>query len=685
MFNHFYPETNFHELNLDYILREIRRLASTVESWIVVSEVKFAEPITWDASRYYPKNTIVLGLDGNTYLAKKDVPLGMPTTEGSYWLKIGNYNAQLTDVSNRLVEVEDDIETLQADVDVLAKRVTSVTYTQFGAVLDGVTDDSGAVLACHAYANEHGCRVEQHSGKLLLNFTVDVLTDCDFTGLDFIMYNDTPLICYNIPHDEIETPELFSFTISNASDVTPSEVLTGKFCVPYVESNDTIISKRTVGTPVVYYHRQPLVIDPLGHRITAPYYLDAVTAPFVLRGYSDITEKGVEFKGGHVIVNRSVRGFSALVQVNRNNCKVRDITAEAISVPSSSEQPHSGLVHFYQCANGLADGLSVNNYSEDIDRSDPYVITAYECYNIALNNIYAVTGWGVTATYFVDTFKVTNSVVNRVDVHYGAFGSVMVDNVTLAGGVNSINLGYGHADLNITNVSNSVNPQMTSALVVLRSDLIDFFNGSINIANVTAHNKNLIGCNAYKQPEGEVYTRNPKIVYSEYPIIQINNVALSGKVKVITSAGEVQERSPRVIDGTNSTLNPRLRVYSCRIDDLNFHIPSQAEIYGCHCNSVNCVGDANIYSSRVYADIVASGSVNAFGCLIGSNAGGTIDAGGAITLQSCRVVSPSSGDVYTIKTGDSSKYINVHNSSASNPIATSGTSRKVIENSFQFS
>ena len=35
-----------------------------------------------------------------------------------------------------------------------------VTYEAFGAVGDGVTDDTAAIVAAHAYANEHGLPVK---------------------------------------------------------------------------------------------------------------------------------------------------------------------------------------------------------------------------------------------------------------------------------------------------------------------------------------------------------------------------------------------------------------------------------------------------------------------------------------------------------------------------------------------
>ena len=41
----------------------------------------------------------------------------------------------------------------------------TVTYEQFGAVGDGVTDDFGAIRAAHEYANEHSLDVHATEGK----------------------------------------------------------------------------------------------------------------------------------------------------------------------------------------------------------------------------------------------------------------------------------------------------------------------------------------------------------------------------------------------------------------------------------------------------------------------------------------------------------------------------------------
>ena len=41
-----------------------------------------------------------------------------------------------------------------------------MSYADFGARLDGEHDDTDAVIACHEYANAHGCPVYQHKGTV---------------------------------------------------------------------------------------------------------------------------------------------------------------------------------------------------------------------------------------------------------------------------------------------------------------------------------------------------------------------------------------------------------------------------------------------------------------------------------------------------------------------------------------
>ena len=70
---------------------------------------------------------------------------------------------------------------------------TYVYYDDFGAVGDGITDDTEAIRAAHAYANENGGVVKATSGKnyLIRDITcaIDIKTSAEWVGADFTIDN----------------------------------------------------------------------------------------------------------------------------------------------------------------------------------------------------------------------------------------------------------------------------------------------------------------------------------------------------------------------------------------------------------------------------------------------------------------------------------------------------------------
>ena len=81
VFEHF-PYTNFHDLNLDWIVHELEKLTTDVQDFISINAIKYADPIQWDITSQYEKNTVVLDKDGNAYLSVQPVPAGVSLDTG---------------------------------------------------------------------------------------------------------------------------------------------------------------------------------------------------------------------------------------------------------------------------------------------------------------------------------------------------------------------------------------------------------------------------------------------------------------------------------------------------------------------------------------------------------------------------------------------------------------------------
>lgn len=68
----------------------------------------FANPVEWDSLRTYEALTIVTYL-GTSYTSKKTVPAGVQLSNTEYWVVTGNYNAQVSMLSGKVDELNNDI------------------------------------------------------------------------------------------------------------------------------------------------------------------------------------------------------------------------------------------------------------------------------------------------------------------------------------------------------------------------------------------------------------------------------------------------------------------------------------------------------------------------------------------------------------------------------------------------
>lgn len=90
MFNQ-YPYINENDLNLDFILKRLAEIEQIVKNFVDLEHIKIADPIQWNISTQYSKNTIVLDANGNAFLSKQPVPAGVQLNNTDYWLVIFNF------------------------------------------------------------------------------------------------------------------------------------------------------------------------------------------------------------------------------------------------------------------------------------------------------------------------------------------------------------------------------------------------------------------------------------------------------------------------------------------------------------------------------------------------------------------------------------------------------------------
>lgn len=111
-----FPYANFHELNLDWILHELKELETEISNFVAINSVKYANPIIWNITSQYETNTVVLDSSGNAYLSVQPVPAGVALDREEYWTKIGNFSA-LWDSVRSAITPYDEQHSKTASVD----------------------------------------------------------------------------------------------------------------------------------------------------------------------------------------------------------------------------------------------------------------------------------------------------------------------------------------------------------------------------------------------------------------------------------------------------------------------------------------------------------------------------------------------------------------------------------------
>lgn len=102
-----YPNQNDEILNLDWVIKQVENLKAAYEAFLAANSLTFADPILWDITKQYSKNTIVLSPEGDAYLSKKVVGVGVQLNNTDYWLEIFNFADYVrTANSNLTVHVE---------------------------------------------------------------------------------------------------------------------------------------------------------------------------------------------------------------------------------------------------------------------------------------------------------------------------------------------------------------------------------------------------------------------------------------------------------------------------------------------------------------------------------------------------------------------------------------------------
>lgn len=130
-----FPYTNFHDLNLDWVLKQLVELKSYIEQYTAINNVSYAGK--WNIEKGYSMWSIVTY--GNaSYISVKPVPVGVKIENEEYWMKLADIDPRIAELIARIAVLENDVKEIQW-------HYRNVEH--YGAVGDGVTD------CYHAFKN----------------------------------------------------------------------------------------------------------------------------------------------------------------------------------------------------------------------------------------------------------------------------------------------------------------------------------------------------------------------------------------------------------------------------------------------------------------------------------------------------------------------------------------------------
>lgn len=107
-----FPHTRTYDADLGWLIWAMQKLIAEMDNFANLNSIKFANPIQWDITTQYEKNTVVVNpINGTAYLSVKPVPAGVSLDNGEYWTTI--FTLDLTS-SIKNITLRDDGSNLTA-------------------------------------------------------------------------------------------------------------------------------------------------------------------------------------------------------------------------------------------------------------------------------------------------------------------------------------------------------------------------------------------------------------------------------------------------------------------------------------------------------------------------------------------------------------------------------------------
>ena len=374
----------------------------------------------------------------------------------------------------------------------------AVTYEQFGAVGDGLTDDLPAIAEAHAFANKRGLPVRSnpeatyHLGRRAL--TAFIETDTDWNTSRFIIDDSQGVENNTVSIFEIRSqlaPVPLEITRLSAGQERLDERPPSDLLVFVENSNRRLFIRRGLnvnnGTP-----QQEVFILKRDGSIEGAIEWDYETVtrvearpidpePLVLRGGLFINI------GNRMKQPVGYNYWARNIRIVRSNTIVEGISSQVVG-ETDFGHPYGGFLAAVQVADitfrncrieprkvymtigaaGLPVPMGTYGYRADL-------VVNFTMQGCRMGDIHDTSRWGVAATNFMKNVLLEDCMLSRMDVHQGVSGHYTIRRSTLGHmGINAI--GRGHLVVEDSTV-------FCENLISFRDDYGATWDGDVTIRN----------------------------------------------------------------------------------------------------------------------------------------------------------------------------------------------------------
>ena len=379
----------------------------------------------------------------------------------------------------------------------MLQQNNSVTYEEFGAMGDGVTDDLPAICAAHDHANTHDLAVKTrpdatyHLGHLAL--TAIIATDTDWNTSRFTI-DDTEVDDHRAPLFVVRSLlEPVALQIDQLTrDQKHVAARPQHDCHVLVENdNKRLFIRRGLNQNNGVPQNDCFILRRDGSiEGDIDWNYETITRIEV----RPIDEKPLVLRGGifTTFANRMKQEigynyWARNIDITRSNTEIDGLTHYVVG-ETAVGHPYRGFLNAHQCANitfrnCFATGHKI--YSTIGAAGKPVKMGSYDLHansvvnfrviNCRMNHICDRTRWGVIATNFCKNILLEDCTLSRMDTHMGVSGSYTVRGCTLGHmGLNAIGRG-------VLTIEDST--LYGNALIRFRSDYGSTWEGDLIIRN----------------------------------------------------------------------------------------------------------------------------------------------------------------------------------------------------------